>query len=380
MAGKSGIPFQPCGAATGIGSLPYMDPSTALMLIGEHMPEIPHWPQLPLRGRREHFCHQFLQPLVDSGLLCVEEDRRFMDASRQKMADRLTRFYEWCLPAQSGDERFLSRFMPPTDAAAGFYAFSNKVNSGGLIPGGYVKGQIAGPLSVGLALNDHTGRPAYYHDDLRDVLVRTLSLGARCQATALRQTGHTPIIFVDDPAISAWGSRLHLALERQVIISDLDTIFDAIQSAGAVCGLHACQAIDWSLVLSTRIQILSVDAYRYGTSLKAHVQPLEQFLAKGGVVAWGIVPTLDNPFAVTVESLLRRLNELWTLLFGDNSDRGMLVRQGLITPACGTGLLTRDQAERIYRLTAGLVRRLRGGDGRVGCSVRPGLDPNLRSN
>jgi hypothetical protein len=32
----------------------------------------------------------------------------------------------------------------------------------------------------------------------------------------------------------------------------------------------------------------------------------------------------------------------------------------MITPACGTGLLTADQAERIYRLTAevsGLVRK-----------------------
>jgi hypothetical protein len=362
--GTASISFHPCGAATGIGSLPYTDPLTALALIGEHLPEIPHWPQLPQRGSQEHFCHQFLQPLVESGLLCVDEDRRYLDASPPHLAEGLTRFYEWCLPAQSGDARLLSRFMPPTDAANGFYAFLEKVNSGGLTPGGYVKGQIAGPLSVGLALNDHQGRLAYYHDDLRDVLVRTLSLGARCQAAVLGQTGNTPIIFVDDPAISAWGPRLHLALQRETIISDLDAIFDAIQSQGALCGLHACQAIDWSMVFSTRIQILSVDAFRFGASLKAHVQSLQQFMARGGVVAWGIVPTVNNPFTVTVESLFQRLDELWTLLFGDNADRGMLVRQGMITPACGTGLLTRDQAERIYRLTAGLVRRLREGKGR----------------
>lgn len=358
------IAFQPNGAATGIGSLPYADPFAALNLIKTHLPDIPHWPQLPQRGSREHFCHQFLQPLVDSGLIRVGEDRRFMDASRQTLADRLTCFYEWWLSAQSGEDRFLNRFMPPADAATGFYAFLNEVDSGGLAAGGYVKGQIAGPLSVGLALNDHEGRPAYYHDDMRDVLVRTLSLGACCQAKALGQTGYTPIIFVDDPAISAWGSRLHLALEREAIIADLNAIFEAIQSQGALCGLHACQAIDWSMVLSTRIQVLSVDAYRFGTSLKAHAQALEQFLSKGGVVAWGIVPTLDNPFAVTAESLLRRLDQLWTLVFGDTADRGMLVRQSLITPACGTGLLRRDQAERIYRLTAGLTRRLRGEHGR----------------
>jgi hypothetical protein len=157
---------------------------------------------------------------------------------------------------------------------------------------------------------------------------------------------------------------LHLSLEREALIADLNTIFEAIQSQGALCGLHACQAIDWSMVLSTRIQVLSVDAYRFGASMKAHVQALGRFLAKGGVVAWGIIPTLDNPFAVTAESLFRRLDELWRQLFGDNADRGMLVRQGLITPACGTGLLMRDQAERVYRLTAGLALRLRGGRNR----------------
>ena len=59
------IVFQPDGAATGIGSLPYTNPLVALNLIREHLPDIPHWPQLPQRGIREHFCHQFLQPLVD---------------------------------------------------------------------------------------------------------------------------------------------------------------------------------------------------------------------------------------------------------------------------------------------------------------------------
>jgi hypothetical protein len=49
-------PFSRAGRATGIGSLPYTDPLTALALIGEHLPEIPHWPQLPQRGSREHFC------------------------------------------------------------------------------------------------------------------------------------------------------------------------------------------------------------------------------------------------------------------------------------------------------------------------------------
>ncbi|BBO79981.1 hypothetical protein DSCO28_05470 [Desulfosarcina ovata subsp. sediminis] len=105
-----------------------------------------------------------------------------------------------------------------------------------LTASGQVKGQIAGPLTVGLSLVDQDGLPIYYHDDLRDVVVQTLAQNARCQAAMLGQTGLRPIIFVDDPAISAWGSRLHLSLSRDSIQADLETIFSSIRSQGALCG------------------------------------------------------------------------------------------------------------------------------------------------
>lgn len=331
----------------------------ALALIGQHLPQIPHWPQLPRRGTTEHFVHQFLQPLIDFGLLIVSAGQRYFDSDRKTLPERLTRFYECCLAAEEGSTRDLDRFMPPVDSAAGFYAFLEQLRSGAFPSVAAVKGQIVGPLSVGLNLNDHRNRPAYYDDELRDVLVRTLALGARSQASALLRSGARSIIFVDDPAIGAWGSRLHLALDREMIRRDLDAIFSAIHSAGAIAGLHACQEIDWSILLSTGARILSLDAYRYGESLVPHAKALNAFMEAGGVVAWGIVPTVDDPFAVTVETLFKRVNDLWGRLFGANANRELLVRQSLITPACGVGLLDRNRAARIYRLTDRISNRIR---------------------
>jgi hypothetical protein len=358
MNSGSRIAFQPAGQATGIGSLPFTDPHTALALICAHLPDIPHWPQLPQRGRQEHFIHQFLQPLVDCGLLCVNQEPPYLDTSAQAMADHLTAFYHLCLAAEAGDNTAINQFMPPREAAIGLYLFLETIGAGTLNTKGYVKGQIAGPLTVGLGLNDHQGRPAYYHGDLRDVIVRTLSLAAHCQTAALQQTGCVPIVFVDDPAISAWGSRLHLALDRTTIQEDLAMIFSSIRSCGGIPGFHACQAVDWSLALASGADILSLDAFRFGRSLLTYVDDMSRFLNSGGIIAWGIVPTLDDPFAVTVESLLDRLNALWELLFCGKTDRDTVVRQSMITPACGVGLLTPDQARCIYQLTAGVSRRL----------------------
>ena len=111
--------------------------------------------------------------------------------------------------------------------------------------------------------------------------------------------------------------------------------------------------------MASQVQILSLDAYRFGDSLIPYAAQLRDFIERGGVVAWGIVPTLDDPFRESGESLLRRLNGLWNHLFPKGQDRAPVLRQSMITPACGTGLLTVDQAERIYRLTAEVSHRVR---------------------
>lgn len=135
---------------------------------------------------------------------------------------------------------------------------------------------------------------------------------------------------------------------------------DAIQSENALAGIHCCEAVDWSLVLETRAQILSLDTYRFGASLMPYADHLRRFVERGGAIAWGIVPTLDDPFGESAESLLQRLEALWKDLFPNSKLRNKMRRQSMLTPACGTGLLTAAQARHIYRLTAELSRKIHG--------------------
>lgn len=350
--------FLPRGLATGIGSMPFTNPADALSLVMAEMPEVPHWPQLPLRNRQEHFIYQFLRPLVDCGMLSFQNQRWSFDTSRENYPECLTRFYSRYLAAEDGSPECLQSFLPPPGAAAGFHAFLC-LQADGFSRAHYIKGQIAGPLTIALELKEEHGRPAYYQADLRDTIVRTLALNARGQAEALLRFGRTPIIFVDDPAVSAYGSRLHLALSRDDILEDLNVVLAAIQSAGAIAGIHCCEAVDWSLLIESQAQILSLDAYRFGASLIPYADQLRQFLNRGGVVAWGIVPTVDDPFEESAESLLQRLYLLWNDLFDRGPNRKTIVQQSMITPACGAGLLAIDRARRIYRLTAEVSQGIR---------------------
>jgi hypothetical protein len=209
-----------------------------------------------------------------------------------------------------------------------------------------------------LQLKDERGRIAYYQEELRDVIVRTLSLNARCQAAALSQFGSPAIIFVDDPAISAYGSMHHLALRRDMIIEDLNTIFRGVLSENALVGVHSCDAVDWSLLFESELQIVSLDAYRYGDSLFAYTSQIKDFIERDGIIAWGIVPTLDDPFAESADTLLNRLNQLLSELVLSGLDQRLILRQSMITPSCGIGLLSVREAQRIYELTSAVSEKI----------------------
>jgi hypothetical protein len=84
---------------------------------------------------------------------------------------------------------------------------------------------------------------------------------------------------------------------------------------------------------------------------------LHAFLARGGSLGWGIVPTLDREAAATetLPSLLARFDEGVDRLVRKGFDRELLLRRALITPSCGAGgVLTEPLAERVL----GLLRQL----------------------
>lgn len=344
--------FIPSGLATGIGSLPFSEPVQAVLFVLENVPDIPHWPQLPQRGEKEGLIFQFLNPLVNTGLININNGRAFFDTDHPGWVERLTLFYSIYLEAETGDFRALEQFAFPPDAAAGFYAFKEKLKNRG--PDAailYLKGQLVGPLTAGFQVKDKKGRFAYYDDQLRDLLVKSLAVHAGWQAKELAALGRLPIIFIDEPAVCVYGQSDYITVTREMIINDLNCIIQAIHGAGALAGVHSCDAVDWSMLFESDTDIVNIDVYNYADSLLPYARDLKLFTERGGIMAWGIVPTSEKAFEENEASLLKRLQKLWLELAKRGNEIEILQRQSLITPACGTGLLSSDLNRRIYFLT-----------------------------
>jgi hypothetical protein len=112
------------------------------------------------------------------------------------------------------------------------------------------------------------------------------------------------------------------------------------------------------LLLSTDLDILSFDAYGYLETLALYPKELRKFLERGGLLAWGIVPTSDAILREDVQSLVHRFKQGVDTLTQKSIDPSLLQR-AIITPSCGTASLPIPLAERVCQVTSEVSKRLR---------------------
>jgi hypothetical protein len=343
------------GIVTGVGSLPYLEPTRALELIWGTVPQAPHWAQLPMSGTEEGFSNQYLQALIELGLVTGDEAPYF-DLDHPKWLDRVTEFYEIYIAAIEGDGKALDRFAFPRTAAKGFYAFIEDLKQHGTREARFLKGQLSGPLTVGFQLTSPDRRACYYDPQLKDILLKNLALHAIWQVRTLKSFGLPVIMVVDDPGLYAYGMSTHVTLNREEIISDLNSVFAGIKEEQALVGTHVCAATDWTLLFDTDVDIINFDAYEYFESMKVYSGQLAGFLARGGTLSWGLVPTSQKVLSESPESLLLRFQQYLAVLEGRGVAPSLILKQSMFTPSCGTGTLSIELAERIYRTLAELGR------------------------
>lgn len=349
----------PNGLATGIGSLPHTDVDSAVKFVFKYFRDIPHWPQLPKLSGLEGLVDQYLSPLINIGLVEQKQNKSpCLITEKEDWLERLTLFYTAYLEISEGIQSNLEKFSFPENYAKGFYAFIRYLETHGTGNARWLKGQISGPVTVGLQLTDHMGRSAYYDTQLRDLVVKNLAMQAVWQVKALGRFGLPVILFIDEPGLYAYGLSTHITLKKEEILQDISALAEAIQGAGALAGVHVCARTDWSALLNSKVDIVSFDSFNYFDSLTLYAADVKEFLQRGGVLAWGLVPTSEQAMELEVSNLIEMYQRQTNAILSKGIDSNIFKKQVLITPSCGTGNLNLSVAEKVYTLTAGVSEHL----------------------
>ena len=223
-----------------------------------------------------------------------------------------------------------------------------------------MKGQITGPFTLLTGLKEKDGKLSYYNPQLKEAIVQGLGLRAAFQAKKLKERSQKAILFLDEPALAGFGSSTMVGMNREDVQKDLKSVIDEVHSEDTLCGIHVCANTEWSLLLDPvlDLDIISFDAFGFLDRFLIFKEEILDFLGRGGVIAWGLVPTQreEDIAAADVEELAETFFEAQKVL-GLSKDE--IVRSSLITPSCGTGLLSEGLAERVLELTRGLSERIR---------------------
>jgi len=76
---------------------------------------------------------------------------------------------------------------------------------------------------------------------------------------------------------------------------------------------------------------------------------MKTLINRGGMLAWGIVPTSKEIQNQTVESLIDRFEKLVdNLVTKTGLNKQQILEQSVITPSCGTGSMDVADAERVF--------------------------------
>jgi len=326
---------------TAIGSMPHTNADEAFSVVMNYLSDIPAWPQLPRRSADENMVIQFSEGFPG---MIINGDKIHVEPS-VSFESELEQIHTDC-EQDNGQKYDIS-----AEYAAGLHVFLSKATGSEI-----VKGQVTGPVTWGLSVIRQDGLGILYDDTLAETAAKFLRLKASWQENVLRQITPNTIIFVDEPYLVSLGSVFTPIPEEKVPIL-LEEVFTGIKG---IKGLHCCGNSNWSVLLDTRIDVLSFDAYSYASSLSTHSDKVKSFLTRGGNIAWGIVPNDEEALAKeSLSSLRDRLEESMALFTRDGIGFKQIIAQGLITPSCGLASLSLEAANQALELTAKLSHELR---------------------
>ena len=324
---------------TGAGSFPYQDPQKALDLIFKYTPQVPFWPQLPKRDVREGMIAQFSENLP-----CIKIGREGIFFSSQDKEKELESFYQQII-ANDADY-----FSISSDYALGLHKFYQRLEMKDLKDAEFIKCQITGPFTFAAAINDEKGVALLHDSVFRQAIIKGLIMKGLWQIKLFRSFEKKIIIFVDEPYLGCFGSA-YTPINKEEVLRGLRELTQGIKSADTLIGVHCCGNTDWSLFTDvTSIDIISFDAFSFLEKFLIYAEDIKKFIGRGGIICWGIVPTQEFSAKETALLLSDKLKEGIDALAKKGVSLDLLLRNLLLSPACGLGTLSEDKSEKIFRL------------------------------
>ncbi len=347
--------FEPKFLATAIGSMPFDNAEYAVGVSLKNLPDAPIWPQLPKFGMNEQMEIQYSE-----GMPCVvidrDKQRMYFDTTGD-YSEAFAKFYEAFMAVSEGGDDLSDMAITPA-FSRGIYELEKRLKSEGK-KRPVVKVQTTGPCSFALTIVDENKRAIYYNEEFLDVIVKALGLKCRWQIRKFAPYAERIICFIDEPILSAFGSSTYVSVTRDDVVARVNEVVEAVHAEGALAGVHCCGNTEWSILIDAGVDIVNFDAFGFGETIAMYADSVKVHLERGGILAWGVVPTSTAIREQTVDTLAAKLEAGMKHLASKGIDLQLIARQAILTPSCGTGSLDPADALKVFETLCALSKRMK---------------------
>lgn len=302
-----------CGT-TAMGIMPHKNVERALQLALSL--DVPFWPQLPKVSLYEDMYVQTSQSFPGIAI----------DFDKERLTFDTNRF------EQELDGYFARMDMPEAFALTTEYStVFHKFLSKELKDYKAIRGQVTGPVSFGFKVLDENLKPIIYNDEARAVLFDFVQKKANVQYQALKGRNPNAFVWLDEPGLGYVFSGLSGYNEQQAK-QDYHSFVEGLDGPR---GLHLCAEVNLPYLLELGAEILSFDAYQIGFMPKEYASSVAEFVEKGGIISWGIIPTESTALAKqTPGKLAATLSDYWHVVSESTGlSLSQIANQALVAPS-----------------------------------------------
>jgi len=308
-------------AATGVGSLPGIDPLTTATWVLDEMADLPHLPELPDRGLGADAIGRSAGLLVD---LPVEATPGGWQVTGRPGSDLATA------------RRLLTDDLAALEIAAHGYS-------------GPLKVQVVGPITLAASLGRPLGEAALGDRGLLRDITASLAEGVRLHLADVtaRVPGARLVLQVDEPSLPlALGGRLRtrsgwgqLPRPEPHVVQTL--LAEVLESGADATVVHCCgRQVPVGLLVAAGAGAVSFDI---DLVQPAELDGLAGAVESGTRLVIGAVPTAHAPPGKAVAD---RVVDLWGRL---GFRTAVMHAHTLVSPACGLAGRSTEHSAAIYR-------------------------------
>jgi hypothetical protein len=308
------ITFEARCSTTAMGIMPHKDVERALELALSL--DIPFWPQLPKVSLYEDM---YVQTSQNFPGIAIDFDKGRLSFDTARFEQELDEYF--------GKMDIPEAFALTAEYSAVFHQFLSKELQGYKA----IRGQVTGPVSFGFKVLDENLKPVIYNDEARTILFDFIQKKANIQYRKLKERNPHAFVWLDEPGLGYVFSGLSGYNEQQAK-KDYHNFVAGLEGPK---GLHLCADVNLPYLLELGVEILSFDAYQIGFMPKEYAGSVAEFIKKGEIISWGIVPTESTVLATqTPERLAAILSDYWEIISESTGlSLNQIARQALVAPA-----------------------------------------------